>query len=114
MTSLYLSQKLLDRNATVMKALAALGEYARQRREVSQSPSDWVEMEVFYNIGRSLHHLGLINAAIPYYEHALSCTDPGDPRVDLRRDAALCLQRIYIAAGQRDMALDVTRRFLTL
>lgn len=60
--------------------------------------------EVYYNIGRAFHQLGLLPAAAHHYKLVLESTPPDEPMLDLCQEAAFNLHLIYINAGCIDLA----------
>uniref|UniRef100_A0A4W3K204 General transcription factor IIIC, polypeptide 3 n=1 Tax=Callorhinchus milii TaxID=7868 RepID=A0A4W3K204_CALMI len=71
--------------------------------------------EVYYNIGRALHQLGLVHFAIHYYEKALELPPVKlegieEDQVDLRRDIAYNLSLIYQSSGNIDMAHKIINK----
>lgn len=60
--------------------------------------------EVYYNIGRAFHQLGLVPAAAHHYKLVLETNPPGEPMLDLCQEAAFNLHLIYMNAGCKDLA----------
>jgi len=84
--------------------------------------------ESFYNIGRTLHQLGLEHFAVHYYQRALDCSLPvvsnltdgyqvaqshplDRSTLDLRCEAAFNLSLIYKRSGNVRMANQLLRQY---
>uniref|UniRef100_UPI00398E6898 general transcription factor 3C polypeptide 3 isoform X1 n=1 Tax=Pristiophorus japonicus TaxID=55135 RepID=UPI00398E6898 len=95
------SQKfVLKRHPLLVQGFSFLTQYLELRGPCQ---------EVYYNIGRALHQLGLVHFAIHYYEKALEhpplkLEGIDDDQVDLRRDIAYNLSLIYQNSGNIEMA----------
>lgn len=60
--------------------------------------------EVYYNLGRAFHQLGLLPAATHHYKLVLETKPPAEPMLDLCQEAAFNLHLIYLNAGCKDLA----------
>uniref|UniRef100_A0A8B9C536 Ral transcription factor IIIC subunit 3 n=2 Tax=Anser TaxID=8842 RepID=A0A8B9C536_9AVES len=95
------SQKyVLKRHALLVQGFSFLFRYLDLRGPCQES---------FYNLGRSLHQLGLLHLAIHYYQKVLELpplTLEGieTDQTDLRRDTAFNLSLIYQSSGNIRMA----------
>ena len=81
------------------------------------SPNLDERQEAHYNIARVYHMLGITNLAIPYYElvfRELEDAEGEMSREDLVTDAAYNLQFIYATAGNEELALKITRKWLVI
>ena len=86
-------------------ACAAAQEYAEQRSS---------EQEACYNLGRAAHQLGLLHAAVPFYERALAAKPPpASSSADLRHEAAHNLVLIFRSTGATGLARKVMQEYLT-
>ena len=89
-----------SKHSLVTQASAFFDAYLRSRGNCQ---------ETFYNIGRGMHQLGLLPAAIHYYEKALECR-PSVTRgehadvFDLSREIAYNLALVYRSSGASDVA----------
>ena len=96
------------KHSLVTQATAFFDAYLRTRGECQ---------EVYYNIGRGMHQLGLLPQAIHYYKKALGCppsvTKGKYAQVfDLSREVAFNLSLIYRAADPAGLEVDVARMYL--
>ena len=75
--------------------------------------------ETFYNIGRAMHQLGLLQAAIEYYVKALEC-QPSVTRsehvgiFDLSREIAYNLSLAYRSSGKPDKARKYLYKYIRI
>ncbi|KAJ7633881.1 TPR-like protein [Mycena polygramma] len=69
-------------------------------------------VEIEYNVGRTFHQLALYGHAARHYECALAAAAarPADPACTA--EAAYNLSMIYVAAGARQLAIELHRRWL--
>lgn len=73
--------------------------------------------EVYYNIGRGMHQLGLFPYALDFYLKALKCP-PSVTRgknayiFDLSREIAFNMSLIYRASDQTGLDVDIARMYL--
>lgn len=112
-----MSRTVENRNEMVLHAFAFLDQYRRNR---IQSPNTldrkWLKMETSYNIGRAMHHLGLVHLAADMYHGVLEQNDEGTEDipawVDIRRDAAYNLAQIYRQSGSEKLAAATIARYL--
>ncbi|CAK7562487.1 MAG: transcription factor TFIIIC subunit tfc4 [Sporothrix epigloea] len=83
-----------------------------------------IRREVYYNLGRAYHLLGLHSLASGFYDKVLGQVDP-DKEVedncrrqgsypDLRTEAAYNLRTCYLLAGNHEAAMQITRAYLVL
>lgn len=73
--------------------------------------------EAHYNMARVYHMLGLLHLAIPFYQKVLnedlhSSSNPGDENLVL--DTAYNLQIIYVLSGNRELAEEITMKWLII
>lgn len=86
------------KDSLVAQALAFLKRYWELRGECQ---------EVYYNLGRAMHGLGLSTMAVSYYKKGLAIAPPeNDPTgvLDLSRELSYNLALIYQASGSTDLA----------
>ena len=91
-------QKFSSRkHSLVVQASAFLQNYAKLRGHCQ---------ETYYNLGRAMHQLGILPAAMHYYKKVLDMEPPipGDQSFDLRREAAFNLSLMYKNSGTYDLA----------
>eukprot|EP00899_Mesostigma_viride_P008670 jgi/Mesvir1/17804/Mv26536-RA.1 len=131
-------QPLVPLFLAVMYLSAAMSRGVRNRhREVLQAFAFFYRyeelrgpcQEVWYNLGRAYHQLGLVHLAVPYYERVLS-TDihtPAQVRArspqaiaeeeelyDIRREAAHNLSLIYVESGAVNLARHIVDKFIVV
>ncbi|CAK7217560.1 transcription factor TFIIIC subunit tfc4 [Sporothrix curviconia] len=118
-----------NRQYLLMQSFYFLHRYADTR--LAQAPA-WrhtlddkrVRREVYYNLGRAYHLLGLHALAADHYNRVLQQVDP-DKEVeesrrkqgtypDLRTEAAYNLRTCYLLAGNHAAAMQITRSHLVL
>ncbi|KAJ4458522.1 putative transcription factor IIIC-gamma subunit [Paratrimastix pyriformis] len=100
-----------ERHALVLMAFAFFQQYAQRRHKPD---------EVFYNLGRALHQLGLFHLALPLYERSLRAAAqapsvlraaPGGPEAaappSMRLEAQYNLALIHREGGERAMARHI-------
>ena len=96
------------KHSLVVQACAFLNNYAHLRGYCQESS---------YNIGRAMHQLGLLPAALHYYKQVLE-TDPvvdEDPAVyDLQREAAHNIALIYKSSGSKDLARIYLQKYIVI
>jgi len=73
--------------------------------------------EVYYNIGRGMHQLGLLPQALEFYERALKCPlsvtkGKHAASFDLSREIAFNLSLIYRAVDPAGLDIDVARMYI--
>ncbi|CAK7227941.1 transcription factor TFIIIC subunit tfc4 [Sporothrix bragantina] len=118
-----------NRQYLLMQSFYFLHRYADTR--LAQAPTDRhtldderVRREVYYNLGRAYHLLGLHALAADHYNRVLCEVDP-DKAVedshlqqssypDLRTEAAYNLRTCYLLAGNHEAAMQVTQSHLVL
>ena len=92
----------------VVQACAFLNTYAHLRGYCQESS---------YNIGRAMHQLGLLPAALHYYKQVLA-TKPvvEDPKgiYDLKREAAHNIALIYKSSGSVDYARMYLQKYIVV
>ncbi|CAK7230546.1 transcription factor TFIIIC subunit tfc4 [Sporothrix eucalyptigena] len=117
-----------NRQYLLMQGFTFLYRYAETRLATAKgnsSPNDvHARREVFYNLGRAYHLLGLHALATEFYGKVLEEADP-DKDVedhnrlqssypDLRTEAAYNMRTCYLLAGNHEAALQVSRTHLVL
>ena len=72
--------------------------------------------EVNYNLGRAMHQLNLLPAALFYYKKALALgpSVPGDPLFDLKAEIAFNISLIYQASSNPELARHYTRKYIVI
>jgi len=82
----------------------------------SRKQADRIEerQEAHFNMARAHHMLGLVHLAIPYYLMVLDGKEDGGEGDNLIFDAAYNLQTIYVLAGNKELAEQITRKWLVL
>eukprot|EP00105_Crassostrea_gigas_P042051 XP_019926199.1 PREDICTED: general transcription factor 3C polypeptide 3-like [Crassostrea gigas] len=73
--------------------------------------------EIYYNLGRALHQLGLTYAAIHYYKKGLTfppIIEDGENRFDLTHQLAYNLMIIYKSSGSDALARHIMNRYLVI
>ena len=81
--------------------------------------------EVYYNLGRTMHQLNLLPAALFYYKKALNLgpSVPDEPGVgdeksnnmmDLRAEIAYNVSLIYISSGNPELARFYTEKYIVI
>ncbi|XP_071799551.1 general transcription factor 3C polypeptide 3-like isoform X2 [Asterias amurensis] len=89
----------IKRNSLFVQAFAFLKRYEEYRG---------VCQETCYNIGRTLHQIGLLHMAARYYHKGLELPpSTDDPRFDLRAELAFNLSLIYRHSGNEEMAIEL-------
>lgn len=116
----------------ILKAFSYIDEYRRQRRRQAEAGGPllraFVEDEIDYNIGRSLHSMGFAHMAAEMYMKVLDREWSGGEgngqagRVDIRqalpawldvkREAACNIARIFTKSGETGLAAAIVRKFL--
>ena len=103
------SQKFAGhRHSLTVQGCAFLNQYLELRGECQES---------FFNLGRAVHQLGLLPAAVYYYQRGLEfgpAVEREDNFFDLSRDIAFNLQLIYQQSGSKDLASMITQRYLVV
>jgi len=96
------------KHSLVVQACAFLNTYAHLRGYCQESS---------YNIGRAMHQLGLLPAALHYYKQVLA-TKPvvEDPKgiYDLKREAAHNIALIYKSSGSVDYARMYLQKYIVV
>ena len=103
-----------NRQYYILQGLTFLFAYY-QARKTSVNIDE--RQEAHYNMGRTYHLLGLTNLSIPYYELVFKEIEDGkvdDVRDDIVVDTAYNLQSIYAMAGNDELALAVSRKWLVI
>ena len=98
------------KHSLVTQATAFFDSYLRLRGECQ---------ETYYNLGRAMHQLGILPAAIHYYEKALACRSsvtkgPNDHIFDLSREIAFNLSLVYRASGSLDLARMYLYKYISV
>ena len=112
-----------NRQYLILQGLTFMFIYYNMRKT---SPNLDERQEAHYNIARVYHMLGLTNLAIPYYELVFKELEAAqgeedrplggrdESREDLVTNAAYNLQSVYCMAGNEELALRVTRKWLVI
>jgi len=94
------------KHSLVVQACAFLNTYKELRGDCQ---------EVNYNIGRAMHQLSLLPAALFYYKKALEC-GPSVPKgggiFDLSREIAFNMSLIYQGSGSMELARMYTEKYI--
>ena len=101
-------QKFSSRkHSLVVQASAFLQNYAKLRGYCH---------ETYYNLGRAMHQLGILPAAMHYYKKVLEMEPPisGDESFDLKREAAFNLSLMYKNSGTFDLARMIIDRYIVI
>jgi tetratricopeptide (TPR) repeat protein len=120
------NRKAVNQDQILLKALTYLTEYRQLRREQFAGKSSTVkafaELEADYNIGRALHDVGLVHMAAEMYHKVVEREVPKPDNtsgpacwpvwLDVRRDAAFNLVRIYRNSGAEPLAQAVMQQHL--
>ncbi|CAD6198035.1 unnamed protein product [Caenorhabditis auriculariae] len=118
-THMACKKDLSSRHLIALRGLAFMKRYAKNRK---------VKPEVFYNIGRMFHQMGLVHIAKHFYEKVLSADPPlvyyfdrdanehsyHSKRYDLRPMAAHNLALIFKNSGNELAARDIYEKFLVV
>ena len=92
----------------VVQACAFLNTYAHLRGHCQESN---------YNIGRAMHQLGLLPAALHYYKQVLEMAPVVDDArgiYDLKREAAHNIALIYKSSGSLDLARIYLQKYIVV
>ena len=96
------------KHSLVVQACAFLNTYSHLRGHCQ---------ETCYNLGRAMHQLGLLPAALHYYKKVLDL-DPvvpgGGPDYDLKREAAHNIALIYKNSGTKDLARLYLQKYVVI
>ena len=74
--------------------------------------------EAYYNLGRAMHQLGILTAAIHYYKKVLAMKsaiegdDGNDDDFNLEKEAAFNLSLIYKNSGSPQLAQMILRKHI--
>lgn len=139
-----LQRQTLNRHAQILQGFSYLLEYrdvrAEEARIISRMQDDsesstgagadtdmpdafddiltktlWEEQEVYYNLGRAFHTLGLFSLATHHYHKVLDEYPASDGyEYDLRMHAAYNLQSIYNACGNLKLSRHIVDVYLTI
>jgi len=81
---------------------------------------EWYQ-EAYYNLGRAMHQLNLLPAALFYYKKALELGpsipqegEEGDSIFDLRREIAYNISIIYRSSDSHDLARFYIEKYIVL
>ena len=96
------SQKYtLKKSSLITQCIAFLHKY-ENTREID------CKNEVYYNMGRTYHQMGMFSTALYYYKECLAFKHPLMDKysdyLDLRRHAAFNIHLIYRNSGNTDLA----------
>ncbi|KAF4527030.1 hypothetical protein B566_EDAN001578 [Ephemera danica] len=91
-----------EKQLIVLQAKAFFEEYARLR-------GDKCKQEIYYNLGRAMHQLSLMELAKEYYNKAINCPPRGDSLkvLDLTKEAAYNLALMYKNSGNNVLARKI-------
>ena len=102
-------QKFSSRkHSLVVQGCAFLQNYAKMRGNCQ---------ETCYNLGRAMHQLGILPAAMHYYKKVLDMNSPvpeDEEDFSLKREAAFNLSLIYKNAGSEDLARMLIDRYIVI
>ncbi|KAK2171464.1 hypothetical protein NP493_1062g00073 [Ridgeia piscesae] len=91
------------------QACAFLNQYLELRGECQES---------LYNVGRAMHQIGLLHAAIDYYQRALALppavTSEHQEIFDLRKEIAFNLTLIYQQSNSHQLANLIRQQYLVI
>lgn len=111
-----MSRRVENRNEMMLHAFAFLDHYRKNRVHTPNTlDRKWLEMETSYNIGRAMHHLGLVHMAADMYRRVLDENDETTDIpswIDIRRDAAYNLAQIYRQSGSAKLAAAIVAKYL--
>lgn len=112
-----MSRRVENRNEMMLHAFAFFDDYRRNRIQTPNTlDKSWLEMETSYNIGRAMHHLGLVHLAADMYRRVLDVDGEEIESIplwaDVRRDAAYNLAQIYRRSGSIKLAAATVARHL--
>lgn len=95
------------KHSLVVQSCAFLHKYL-QLRGVCQ--------ESYYNLGRAMHQLGLLPAALFYYKRALALPPPveNDYKFNLCREISFNLSLIYRNSGANDLAAMYLQKYIVI
>jgi len=95
------------KHSLVVQACAFLNTYKELRGECQ---------EVYYNLGRTMHQLNLLPAALFYYKKALHLgpSVDGDEIFDLKSEIAYNISLIYQGSGNQDLARFYTEKYIVI
>eukprot|EP00095_Tigriopus_kingsejongensis_P008374 maker-scaffold856_size87843-snap-gene-0.23 protein:Tk08374 transcript:maker-scaffold856_size87843-snap-gene-0.23-mRNA-1 annotation:"general transcription factor 3c polypeptide 3" len=93
------------KHSLVVQSCAFLHKYLQLRGPCQES---------YYNLGRAMHQLGLLPAALFYYKKALALPPPveEDPKFDLRKETAFNVSLIYRNSGSFDLAAMYLQKYI--
>uniref|UniRef100_A0A8D9E085 General transcription factor 3C polypeptide 3 n=1 Tax=Cacopsylla melanoneura TaxID=428564 RepID=A0A8D9E085_9HEMI len=99
--------RFMDKKAfLVSHALAWIFKYKTVRGQP-------IYQEVYYNIGRLYHQVGLLSQAVSFYKRALS-SPPLLPQYNLQSEIAYNLHLVYLSSGNRNLALHTLNTYLVV
>nr|VZI02262.1 unnamed protein product [Spirometra erinaceieuropaei] len=106
--NLSVHRHIFSRHKSILQCIGFLSEYRRLRGECQ---------EVYYNIARACHQLGLGHIAMTYYEKVLDMEPVGNTEeekrlLDLKLEAAFNLQQYYRQSHNPNMARYITEKYL--
>jgi len=99
------------KHSLVVQACSFLNTYKELRGECQ---------EVYYNLGRAMHQLSLLPAALFYYKKALDLgpsiksESPDHNMFDLRREIAYNVSLIYQGSGNMDLARMYVHKYIVV
>ena len=90
------------------QACAFLNQYLQLRGSCQES---------YYNLGRAMHQLGLLPAALHYYKKTLEfapAANDNNVDFDLRRETAFNVSLIYQGSGSHDLARMYLNKYIVV
>ena len=77
---------------------------------------DFYFKEVYYNLGRTMHQLNILPAALHYYKKALDLGPIvfNEPFFDLKAEIAYNISLIYQGSGNFELARYYTENFIVI
>jgi general transcription factor 3C polypeptide 3 (transcription factor C subunit 4) len=108
-THLACQKRQSEKQLLVLQAKAFFEEYARLR-------GDKCKQEIYYNLGRAMHQLSLMELAREYYHKALNCPPNSDnvKILDLTKEAAYNLAFMYKSSGNHVLARKIINDYIVI
>jgi len=105
-----------NRQYGVLQGMTFLLQYYNSRKQADRIEE---RQEAHFNMARVHHMLGLVHLAVPYYLKVLHGKEDGvegkySERDDLAFNAAYNLQTIYVIAGNKELAKQITQEWLVI
>lgn len=107
-----LKRQSVNRQYLLLQGLAFMSEYVRMSQHDSSGPST---AEMYYNIGRLYHLLGLPSLAMRYYSQAVLVTNDGSIGLKDIKLMSVTNQAIsLLTLGNKDAALSLLKQNIVL